>query len=64
MGHPKRPGRVRGVGFGINPSGRSVTNKSQFVLTPSSSRGHQRMLELEASHEELREQLALNLGRN
>ena len=58
MGHPERSGRVRGVGFGITPSGRSATNKSQFVLTPSSSRGHQRMLELETSHEELKEQLA------
>ena len=58
MGHPERPRRVHGVGFGITPSGRSVTNKSQFVLTPSSSRGHQRMLKLETSHEELMEQLA------
>ena len=58
MGHPERPGRVRGVGFEITPSGRSATNKSQFVLTPSSSRGHQRMIQLETSHAELREQLA------
>ena len=58
MGHPERPGRVRGVGFGITPSGRSATNKSQFVLTLSPSRVHQRVLELETSHEELREQLA------
>ena len=59
MGHPKCPGRVRRVGFGITPSGRSATNLSQFTSTPSlSSRTTQRMLELETSHEELREQLA------
>ena len=58
MGHLERPGRVREVGFGITPLGRSAINKSQFVLTSSSSRGHQRMSELEMSHDELREQLA------
>ena len=59
MGRPERPGCVRGVGFGITPLGRSATNLSQFTSTPSSSsRTTQRMLELETSHEELREQLA------
>ena len=58
MGRPERPGRVREVGFGITPLGRSATNKSQFVLASSSSRGHQRMSELETSHDELKEQLA------
>ena len=58
MGHPERLGRVRGVGFGITPSGRSATNYSQFTSTSLSSRTHQRMSELETSHEELREQLA------
>ena len=58
MGRPERLGRVRGVSFGITPSRRSATNYSQFTLTLSSSRAHQRMLELETSHEELREQLA------
>ena len=58
MGRPERPGRVREVGFEITPLGRSATNKSQFVLTSSSSKGHQRMSELETSHDELREQLA------
>ena len=58
MGHPERPGRVCGVGFGITPLGRSATNYSQFTLTPSLSRTHQRMSELKTSHEELREHLA------
>ena len=57
MGCLECPGHVCGVGFGITPSG-SATNKSQFVLTPSSSRGNQRMSELETSHDELKEQLA------
>ena len=30
-------GCVCGVGFGITPFGRSVTNASQFTSTPSSS---------------------------
>ena len=58
MGHPERPEHVRGVGFGITPSGKSGTNYSQFTSTLSSSRTHQRMSELETSHEELREELA------
>ena len=58
MGHPERLGRVRGVGFGITPSGRSATNYSQFISTLLSSKTHQRMSELETSHEELRKQLA------
>ena len=58
MGHPERPGCVRGVSFGITPSGRSATNYSQFTSTSLSSRTHQRMSELETSHEELREELA------
>ena len=60
MGCPERPGRVCGVGFGITPSGRSARNASQFTSTstPSSSRTHERMSELETSHEELREALA------
>ena len=58
MGHPERSGLVRGVGFGITPSRRSATNYSQFISTLLSSKTHQRMSELETSHEELREQLA------
>ncbi|XP_030945976.1 uncharacterized protein LOC115970486 [Quercus lobata] len=60
IGRPERAGRVRGVGFGITPSGRNARNASQFTSTstPSSSRTHERMLELETSHEELREALA------
>ena len=58
MGRPKRPGRVHGVGFGITLSGRSAINYSQFTSTPLSSKTHQRMSELEMSHEELREQIA------
>ena len=60
MGRPERLGCVRGVGFGITPSGRSARNASQFTSTStlSSSRTHERMSELETSHEELREALA------
>ena len=58
MGRPEHPGCVRGLGFGITPSGRSATNYSQFTSTLSTSRTQQRMSELETSHEELREQLA------
>ncbi|KAL4633406.1 hypothetical protein ACB092_04G120600 [Castanea dentata] len=58
MDRPERPGRVRGVGFGITPSGRSATNNSLFTSSPSSStRTTQRISGLETSHEELREQL-------
>ena len=57
-GRPERPRRVCEVGFGITPSGISATNYSQFTSTLSSSRTHQRMSELETSHEELREELA------
>ncbi|KAL4616120.1 hypothetical protein ACB092_07G176100 [Castanea dentata] len=57
---PERPGRVRGVGFGITPSRRSATNASQFTLTPSSSisRTAQRISELENNSTVLREPLA------
>ena len=56
---PKRLGRVRGVGFGITLSGRSVTNASKFTSTPSSStRTTQRFLELENNNALIREQLA------
>ena len=56
---PECPGRVRGVGFGITPSGKSVTNASQFTSTPSSStRMTQRISELENNSSILREQLA------
>ena len=58
MGRLEHPGCVRGLGFGITPSGRSATNYSQFTSTLSTSRTQQRMLELETSHDELREQLA------
>ena len=36
IGHPKRLGRVCGVGFGITPSRRSATNYSQFTIKQSS----------------------------
>ena len=56
---PECPGGVRGVGFGITPSGRSVTNASKFTSTPSSStRTSQRILELENNNALIREQLA------
>ena len=53
IGLPERAGHVRGVGFGITPLGRSARNASQFTstTTPSSSRTHERMSELETSHE-------------
>ena len=56
---PERLGRVRRVGFGITPSGRSVTNASKFTLTPSSStRTTQKFLELENNNALIREQPA------
>ncbi|XP_050254224.1 uncharacterized protein LOC126700228 [Quercus robur] len=55
----ERSGRVRGVGLGITPSGRSATNASQFTSTPSlPSRTTQRILELESNSARLTEQLA------
>ena len=46
---PERHEHVHGVGFGITPSGRSVTNASQFTSTTSSSTiTTQRVLELES----------------
>ena len=55
----ERSGRVRGVGLGITPSGRSATNASQFTSTPSlPSRTSQRILELESNSARLTEQLA------
>ncbi|KAK9993509.1 hypothetical protein SO802_023212 [Lithocarpus litseifolius] len=60
---PKRPGRVRGVGFGITPSGRSATNGSQFTSTPSlPSYTTQRISELENNFSRLTEQLAQVIG--
>lgn len=56
---PERLGWVRGVGFGITPSGRSIINASQFTSTPSSSsRTTQRISEWENNFSILREQLA------
>ena len=56
---PERPRRVRGVGLGITPSGRSATNASQFTSTPSlPSRTTQRISELENNSFRLTEQLA------
>ncbi|XP_065636580.1 uncharacterized protein LOC136070502 [Quercus suber] len=56
---PERPGRVRGVGLGITPSGRSATNASEFNMTPSvPSRTTERILELENNSSRLTEQLA------
>ena len=55
----ERHGRVRGVGLGITPSGRSATNASQFTSTPSvPTRTTQRILELESNSTRLTEQLA------
>ncbi|XP_075660578.1 uncharacterized protein LOC142630466 [Castanea sativa] len=64
MDRPERPGRVRGVGFGITPSGRSATNNSLFTSNPSSTRTTQRISGLETSHEELRERLAQSEARH
>ncbi|KAK9984424.1 hypothetical protein SO802_033949 [Lithocarpus litseifolius] len=55
---PERPGRVRGVGLGITPSGRSATNASQFTSTPLlPSRTTQRISELENHSSRVTEQL-------
>ncbi|XP_065623621.1 uncharacterized protein LOC136064984 [Quercus suber] len=55
----ERHGRVRGVGFGITPSGRSATNNSQVTSTSlSSSKTTQRISALENNSSILREQLA------
>ncbi|KAK9989473.1 hypothetical protein SO802_029712 [Lithocarpus litseifolius] len=64
MGRPECPGRVRGVGFGITPSGRNATNLLQFALTSSSSRTTLRILELETSYEQLRKQVAQSEARH
>nr|XP_023906731.1 uncharacterized protein LOC112018441 [Quercus suber] len=56
---PKHLGRVRGVGLGITPSGRSPTNASQFTSTPSlPSRTTQRISELKNNSSRLTVQLA------
>ena len=55
----ERCGRVRGVGFGPTPPGRSGSNLSCYTLTPSSSsETTHRMTKLENSHQTLRDQLA------
>ncbi|KAK9990543.1 hypothetical protein SO802_025528 [Lithocarpus litseifolius] len=55
----ERSGRVRGVGFGPTPSGRSGANLPCYTLTlPSSTETAQRMTSLENSHQSLRDQLA------
>ncbi|KAK9991885.1 hypothetical protein SO802_026870 [Lithocarpus litseifolius] len=64
MGRPERPGRVRGVGFGITPSGRNATNLSQFASTPSSSQTTLRISELQTSYEQLKEQVAQSDARH
>ena len=56
---PKHPGRVRGVGFGITPSGKSAMNASQFTSTPSlPSKTTQRISKLENNSSRLTKQLA------
>ena len=61
----KRCGRVRGVGFGPTPSGRSGSNLSCYTLTPPlSSETTHRMTELENSHQTLRDQLAQSKQRH
>ncbi|KAL0011556.1 hypothetical protein SO802_006664 [Lithocarpus litseifolius] len=55
----ERSGRVRGVGFGPTPSGRSGANLPCYKLTPpSTTETAQRMTSLENSHQSLRDQLA------
>ncbi|KAK9981937.1 hypothetical protein SO802_035199 [Lithocarpus litseifolius] len=55
----ERPGRVRGVGFGPTPSGRSGANLPCYTLTPpSSTETSQRMTSLENSYQSLRDELA------
>ncbi|KAK9984110.1 hypothetical protein SO802_033635 [Lithocarpus litseifolius] len=64
MSRPERPGRVRGVGFGITPSGRNATNLLQFASTPSSSGTTLRISELETNYEQLKEQVAQSEARH
>ncbi|KAL0009601.1 hypothetical protein SO802_011103 [Lithocarpus litseifolius] len=55
----ERSGRVRGVGFGPTPSGRSGSNLPCYTLTPpSSTKTTHRMTSLENSHQSLRDELA------
>ncbi|KAL0001559.1 hypothetical protein SO802_015340 [Lithocarpus litseifolius] len=55
----KRSGRVRGVGFGPTPSGRSGSNLPCYTSTPlSSTETANRMTSLENSHQSLRDELA------
>ena len=56
---PERSGRVRGVGFGQTPSGRSGTTISQYILTPPpSNETTQRITQLEIAFACMKEQLA------
>ena len=56
---PERNGRVRGVGFGQTPSGRSGTTISQYILTPPpSNETTQRIMQLEIAFASMKEQLA------
>ena len=55
----ERSGCVRGVGFGLTPSGRNGANLSQSALTPSLlSETTERIVELETSLVDVKEQLA------
>ncbi|KAK9987567.1 hypothetical protein SO802_027806 [Lithocarpus litseifolius] len=55
----ERSGRVRGVGFGPTPSGRSGSNLPCYTSTPlSSTETANRMTSLENSHQSLRDELA------
>uniref|UniRef100_A0A7N2LP77 Uncharacterized protein n=1 Tax=Quercus lobata TaxID=97700 RepID=A0A7N2LP77_QUELO len=55
----KHSGRVCGVGFGLTPSERNGANLSQFALTPLlSSETTERIVELETSLVDVKEQLA------
>ncbi|KAL4633850.1 hypothetical protein ACB092_04G153100 [Castanea dentata] len=54
----ERSGRVRGVGFGLTPSGRNGSNRSCNTLPSSSIETAHRMTELETSHQTLRDELA------
>ncbi|KAL0008211.1 hypothetical protein SO802_009713 [Lithocarpus litseifolius] len=55
----ERSGRVRGVGFGPTPSGRSGSNLPCYTSTPlSSTETAHRMTSLENLHQSLRDELA------
>ena len=52
---PKRGGRVKGVGFGLTPSGNRARNMENSMPPPTSTTTDQRVKELSAQVEAMRE---------